>query len=333
MQTLKRCLLPIVFLLPVVWACSKEQETPDVSHIAVNVSLIRLENEIAAISDEQQARRFLDKYPDFANAFLFRSRLNNDAVPISDMLRLGRSQYIDTLTMEAQAYFGDMSATRAELEQAFRMVKYYYPDFQIPTVYTMITGYGNDLTISDSTVFIGLDYFMGKASRYRSPDPQYIFSHYRKELITPAIVLMLSARYNQLDENDQTLLSQMIAYGKAYEFTSRMLPHVPDSLIIRYTAKEIADSYDNQDIIWAHFIKNNLFFETSLIASKRYIEQRPHTFEIGDECPGRIGTWLGWQIVRSYMKTHPEVTLPQLMAERNAQKIFEESGYKPQRRD
>jgi gliding motility-associated lipoprotein GldB len=330
---MKRHFLPIVFLLSFSWACSKEKEVPDVSHIAVNLSLIRLESEIAAISNEEEARRFLDKYPAFANAFLLRNRLNNDAVPISDLLRLGNSEYIDTLVMESQSYFGDMAAIKAELEQAFRMVKYYYPDFKIPVVYTMVTGYGNDVAISDSAIFIGLDYFMGQVSRYRSPDPNYIFTHYRKELITPAVILMLSARYNQVNEDDHSLLNQMIAYGKAYEFTSQLLPNVPDSLIIRYTAQEITDSYDNQDVIWAHFIKNNLFFETGQVVSKRYIEHRPHTFEIGDQCPGRIGTWLGWQIVRSYMKTHPEITLPQLMAERNVQKIFEESGYKPQKRE
>lgn len=331
MQNSWRYLLQIVLLGFVLWACSEEREIPDVSHIAVDVPIIRLENEIASIGNEEEARQFLDKHPDFANTFLLRNRLRDDAVPISDMLRLGKSQYIDTLAMEVRQYFGDMADIRRELEQAFRMVKYYYPDFRVPVVYTIITGYGNDLTITDSTIFVGLDYFMGTYSRYHSPDPHYIFKHYRKELIVPAIVLMLSARFNRMNENNQTLLNQMIAYGKAYEFTSQILPTVPDSLIIRYSAQEIQDSYDNQDIIWAHFVKNNLFFETSQIAAKRYIEQRPHTFEIGDECPGRIGTWLGWQIVRAYLKKHPEITLPQLMNEQDAQKIFENSGYKPQR--
>ncbi|WP_448519659.1 gliding motility lipoprotein GldB [Rhodoflexus sp.] len=331
MQIIRRQLLPIVISLTFIWACSQDREIPDVSHIPVEVSLVRLEGEIAAISNEEEARRFLDKYPAFANTYLFRSRLRNDAVPISDMLRLGQSAYIDTLAMEAQEHLGDMAGIRRELEQAFRMVKYYYPDFYVPTVYTIVTGYGNDLTITDSAIFIGLDYFIGQDSRYRSPDPNYIFRHYRKELIVPAVILMLSARYNQISEGNQTMLNQMIAYGKAYEFTSQILPYVADSLIIRYTAKELQDSYDNQDVIWAHFIKNNLFFETSQIASKRYIEQRPHTFEIGDECPGRIGTWLGWQIVRAYLKKHPQITLPQLMAEKDAQKIFETSGYRPPR--
>lgn len=323
--------MPLLLFWLIATACSQEREIPDVSHIPMNIRLIRLEDEIASITNEEEARRFLSKYPDFANTFLFRNRLRNDAVPVSDMLRLGQSSYIDTLVMEAKQYFGDMAGIKAELEQAFRMVKYYYPDFKPPIVYTIVTGYGNDLTLTDSTVFIGLDYFMGPYSRYHSPDPNYIFRHYRKELVAPAVILMLSARYNQINEGNHTILNQMIAYGKAYEFTSQMLPHVPDSLIIRYSAQELADCHANRDVIWAHFVKNNLFFETSQITSKRYIEQRPHTFEIGDQCPGRVGTWLGWEIVRSYLKNHPEVSLPELMADRDVQKIFENSGYKPQK--
>ncbi|MCS6968961.1 MAG: gliding motility lipoprotein GldB [Cytophagales bacterium] len=324
-----RIIAPSIVALWLLNACADEGEVPDVSHIPVKLTLVRLEEEIARISSQEEAKQFLDKYPAFANTFLFRHRWGDDAVPISDMLRLGQSQYIDTLVMEAKAYFGDMADIRRELEQAFRMLKYYYPEFREPVIYTIVTGYSNDLTLTDSAIFIGLDYFMGTASRYHSPDPHYIFKHYRKELVVPAIILMLSANYNQINQSNQTMLNQMITYGKAYEFTSRILPHVPDSLIIRYTAKEIEDCYDNQHIIWAHFVKNNLFFETSLIAAKRYIEQRPHTFEIGDECPGRVGTWLGWQIVRAYMKNHPEITLQQLMAERDVQKIFETSGYRP----
>ena len=41
--------------------------------------------------------------------------------------------------------------------------------------------------------------------------------------------------------------------------------------------------------------------------------------------------WLGWQIVRKYMEENPKVTLAQLMAEKNAQKILTESKYKPKK--
>ncbi|MBA4057291.1 MAG: gliding motility lipoprotein GldB, partial [Marivirga sp.] len=56
------------------------------------------------------------------------------------------------------------------------------------------------------------------------------------------------------------------------------------------------------------------------------------TVQVGEKCPGRIGQWIGWQIVNTYAETQPEMSLPQLMAAGNAQKLFKESAYKPSKR-
>jgi hypothetical protein len=45
-----------------------------------------------------------------------------------------------------------------------------------------------------------------------------------------------------------------------------------------------------------------------------------------------LGTWVGWQIVRKYMDRNPKVTLQELMADDDYQKIFNESKYKPEKR-
>ena len=41
--------------------------------------------------------------------------------------------------------------------------------------------------------------------------------------------------------------------------------------------------------------------------------------------------WLGWQIISAYMQRYPNTTLPQLLALRDAQKLLEQSKYKPRR--
>ena len=48
-----------------------------------------------------------------------------------------------------------------------------------------------------------------------------------------------------------------------------------------------------------------------------------------DESPGRVGVWIGWQIVRSYMKNN-NVTLQELFA-KDAKEIFDNSKYKPKK--
>ena len=65
----------------------------------------------------------------------------------------------------------------------------------------------------------------------------------------------------------------------------------------------------------------------------KFIAERPKTFEIGQNCPGRIGRWIGWEIVKSYMSNNPETSLNGLMENNNSRKIFERSGFKPRNQD
>lgn len=326
------------FLAFFVAACSSsdeyQEELPDLSDIKYNLKINRLENEIANINTTEEASLFLKKYPQFADKYLLQNQFG-DSATIYEILKLSQSPYIDTLTQEVQASFGDMEDVRVQLETALKVIKFYYPDFKMPAVYTVVTGFSNDLYVDSSMIVIGIDYFLGKNTRYTVRNhkgeklPEYMTARYKKEYIVPAVMILFAQVFNQRDEMDRTLLGEMIAFGKTYEFAKMTLPDVPDSLIISYSEEEIEKCFANQDVLWAHFVQKNLFFDKSFANVNKYIGERPFTSEIGDDCPGRIGRWIGWQIVRSYLKNNPDTTLPQLMSEKNAQFIFEKSKYKP----
>jgi hypothetical protein len=237
----------------------------------------------------------------------------------------------EVLKQEVNSVFEDMSELRHELEMAFKHLVYYYPDIQIPKVYTAVTGFaGNDLLVSDSVIIIGLDYYLGEEATYRPLEfPRYILKRYQPEYIVPSVVLLMSSSINNTEVEDKTMLAEMIYYGKAYYFTKQILPLVPDSLLIGYSSQEVLDVEENQETIWAHFVEKQLLYESNHFVKKKYMDERPKTLEIGNKCPGRIGEWLGWQMVTEYMEQQ-QVSLPQLMITSDARQIFMQSNYKPQ---
>ncbi len=153
---------------------------------------------------------------------------------------------------------------------------------------------------------------------------------YQKEYIVPAIVFAISDHYNATNRTDQTMLADMVYYGKGYVFTKTMLPAVSDSLIIGYSDRQLTETFNAQDIIWAHFIDNQLIYQTNPAIKARYLNERPFTAEIGQRCPGAIGRWLGWRIVGRYHDEHDNVGIADLMRNTDARQIFEQSGYKGQ---
>lgn len=324
-----------VFTIFISCSSNQQQEQlPDISNINISLKINYLEQEIDKINNLSDAGKFVEKYPEFADKYLSRKQMG-DSATIYEIFKLSQSPYIDTLTQEVSAHFGDMEDIRLQLETAFKVIKFHYPTFKVPAVYTIVTGFSNDLFVDSAMVVIGIDYFLGKNTRYTVRNhrgeklPAYMTDRYQKNYIVPAVMLLFAQVFNQKEEMDKTLLAEMIAFGKTYNFAKMTLPSVPDSVIMSYTGAQIEKCTANQDVLWAHFVQKNLFFDKGNAVLNKYINERPFTTEIGDDCPGRIGRWIGWQMVRSYLKNNPNVTLPQLMAETRAQYIFERAKYKP----
>ncbi|TPE45169.1 gliding motility lipoprotein GldB [Pontibacter mangrovi] len=329
--------LLILALLVFTVGCGKEScELPEeVAKIPVEVKIERLEKPFFEIESKADVAAFVKSHPYFARQYLQQSEYPSDSAFINPLYDLATNASLDSLAQQAMSTFRNMQEQEKQLEGAFKVLKYNYPQFEVPQVKTFVTGLGtlgNDLYVSDSLIVFGIDYFIGTEAKYRPQAYDYILKRYEPDKMVPAAMLLLSNRYNKTNFKDRNLLSEMIGMGKAYYFVQSVLPCVPDSKIISYTDKEIADVTHNEGRIWAHFVEKELLFDKTPFVVNKYIGERPNTPEIDATAPGRIGTWVGWQIVRKYMERHPEVTLPELMAETDYRKIFDESKYKPEKK-
>ena len=58
-----------------------------------------------------------------------------------------------------------------------------------------------------------------------------------------------------------------------------------------------------------------------------FVQKSKFYLGLDAESPGRVGQWLGWQIVRSYMENN-DTSLKEMLA-LDAKTIFDKSKYKP----
>ena len=321
-------------------SCENEEEEqgcafiPETSHLEVEISLASLSDSLAGVTSKAALVNILDNHKVLREFFFKRAQYPDDSVFINELYKRFTNIHLDTLAMEVKRVFGNEEKLRAEFVQAFKNLQYYYPEAKIPRIETVISGFETDLYVSDSLIIVGLDYYLGKGARFRPNMYDYMLRQYNPENIVPSIMLIygIVPTTNHMDGNNKTALADMIAYGKSFYFAKQIVPCAPDSVFIWYSAEEIKGARENQDVIWARLIEDKLLYSTSHIVKQKYLGDRPKTAEVGVDCPGRIAQWVGWQIVKSYMKEHPNRTLPDLMNSGNADKIFEESKYKPKRR-
>ncbi|MBI1768531.1 MAG: gliding motility lipoprotein GldB [Bacteroidetes bacterium] len=334
MPSTKNKILFFIFIVSILVSCQPTAEdkcviSPD---IKVDLNFKSFEDSVPSIRTKKDVVSFLSHHPELRDIFFGRGNFPNDSAFINQLFNKFTHPAFDALLIETKKVFGDSRQLREEFQKAFANIKHYYPNFKTPRIETVITGCETDIFVSDSLIVIGLDYYLGKKAKYRPFTHEYILRRYEKNFVVPSALLLLGIdiKYNRVNMGDRTVLADMIAYGKAYYFAKHMLPCAPDSAFIGYSQREIDGAKANQDVIWKKLIDDEVLFSTTQQMKQKYISERPKTVEIGNECPGRIGMWVGWQIVNEYANRNPQVSLPELMQITDAQKILRGSKYSAQ---
>ncbi|MFN3487880.1 MAG: gliding motility protein [Emticicia sp.] len=309
----------------------QNSETVDTSNISVKVDLKRFDEAMMQLKTKEQIKGFLLKNTKFVSQFYQTSP--EDTALINRLFLIHNNLDTQAFYEDTKRSFGNLADLKTQLEAAFKHIKFYYPDFKEPQIITVFTALDLELMVSNDMIVIPLETFLGPKAKYRPQYPLYLLQRFDKPYIVPSILTILSKKYNSIDLNDHTLLSDMIYYGKSYEFTRAMLPDVADSLVIAYADSNMTKTWNSQDLVWGHFIDNKLLYETNDRTKDKYLGDRPKVFEVGNDCPGRIGQWLGWRIVSRYRTENPSVSLIDLMKNSNARDIFEKSKYKGQLED
>ncbi|WCC45198.1 hypothetical protein PJW08_03160 [Tenacibaculum finnmarkense] len=92
----------------------------------------------------------------------------------------------------------------------------------------------------------------------------------------------------------------------------RIYQAVSDSLKIGYSQNKMRWAESNEAQIWKYFIEKNMLYNTDKELDIRFLDIAPFSkfyLEKDRQSPGRIGEFIGWQIVRSYMQKN-DVSLP-----------------------
>lgn len=220
------------------------------------------------------------------------------------------------------------------LNQAFRYYKYHFPDHEIPHLYTYISGvdYMSPVKVGGNKVVIGLDTYLGPG--YTKYDelaiPRYISRWMRPErMIVDVMRTMADARLEETAPEAENLLEHMIYYGKRQFLLDCLLPRTHDSLKIAYTHQQLEWMNKYESYAWTYKIDNDLLYTTDHRTINNFMGDAPFTSVFGNQSAPRTGVYIGWQIVRNYMRRNPDITVGELLAESDARRILSGARYRP----
>lgn len=232
--------------------------------------------------------------------------------------------------MDAKVLFSDTRELEQELNRGFARIHYLYPDWILPTVYFYISGFNASLLFVNDDIAVGVDMYLGSDyPMYNRVVYDYQKLTMRKECIPTDIISAYLFRNIPYTSTKSRLLENMIYRGKIMYLLSLIMDQEDSWEVMGYTKEQWKWCEEYERSIWYKVMDQKDLFKTENMVLTSYLNDGPFTADISQEAPARLGTWLGWRIVASYMKHHPQVRLQELMAEGDAQYILENSYYKP----
>ena len=312
-----------ILLILLISACKEEARIqPEISGIQLELEVDRFDREFATISADN-LDDLKKEYP-----YLF-------PVQYADSVWLLKMQ--DTLQQalykEIDLVFGDFNEEKEGLELMFKHISYYFPDQQLPRVVTVSSDvdYNNRVILTDTLLLIGLDNYLGKDHRFYSGIERYIAAGLDKKYLESDVAGTFAKKVIP-PPADRTFLSQLIYYGKELYIKDLLLPLMPDEDKIGYTREQLNWAEANEEQIWRYFIEKELLFSTDRGLGPRFLDPAPFSkfrLVLDNESPGRIGRYMGWQIVKAYAQKN-NVSLKSLLST-PSKEIFQEANYKPKR--
>ncbi|ALM09019.1 gliding motility protein GldB [Sediminicola sp. YIK13] len=318
---MKNPIILILGLCLMLVGCAEDQKVKEeVQNINVNVKVLRFDRDFAE-AGPLDIPGLKNTYP-----YLFPAQYPDSVweAKLKDTLQV-------ELLYEVGKAFPNFNNETQDLELFFKHVKYYFPNISLPTVVTITSDvdYNNRIILADSLLIIGLDNYLGQDHKFYGGIQKYISFGLDKEYMVSDVAAAFAKKVNPYPR-DRAFLSQLIYYGKELYLKDKLLPLKSDAIKIGYSQEELDWAKANEEMIWRYFIERELLYSTDTKLAMRFLDQAPFSkfqLELDNESPGRIGRYIGWEIVRSFMEKN-NVTLQQLLS-LSAEEVFKRSKYKP----
>ena len=328
----------LIVLAAILSACQGGRDFFPNNMDQVEVEVVRFDNALLCIrpdSAEVDMKQLYADYEEFMDIYIEGVLGLNiqDTTEVSQLY----ANFLTDSTMgvvqtnaEVKKQFADIKDIQKELNLGFTRMHYLYPELTIPKIYFLVSGFNASIFAYDDIIAVGVDMYLGADYKYYN---QVVYNYQRptmdKKFLAGDVLNYYISQNMPYTSKYNRLLEHMLFRGKQMYLLEQLLPNSPKWEVLGYTKEQWDWCEKWEKEIWNKIMDKRDLFKTESMVITSYLNDGPFTSEISSESPGRLGIWVGWQIIDSYMRHNEEVTLQELMKDGDAQKILEKSFYKP----
>lgn len=230
--------------------------------------------------------------------------------------------------------YPDLGWLEQGLAPAMEKAKKLFPDLAVKDFYTLILGsfdYNMRVMCADSFLAIDISQYViddYKAMNYYNL-PLYLVNLLDSTHLLPDCMAAVGMSVLPQNYRPQSMLDFMVTSGKVLYFMEQTLPDMAPQVLIRYTPQQWGWAVENESNIWGYLLQNQLLYDSDWNRIRGFVNEGPQTPQFSNSAP-RLADFIGLNIITAYMANN-KVSMPELFANTDSQKILTKSKYKPQR--
>lgn len=316
-------------------SCSGQSAKSGDTQIVSSVEIQRFDKDLYAYLENatpEYQRTLSVKYKDFLPAFGRITINNSDSYKTEFYTRLRgyfSNPMLGDIYKDALTTFADITSYETELSNVDVIISQKMLGSRLPRLCMHVSGFKENVMVLDGLISLSVDKYLGTDYKYY----KQFFESYQLIQMQPKMIVrdyvkawLLSEKISSGDSK-KTLLSEMIREGKVLYALSELLPEWSEEDLIAYTTDQMEWCRENEKKIWLQIVSQNHLYENNYLLIQKYINDAPYTSTLTVDSPGRVGGWLGWQIVKAYVSKN-NVSLTDLFAT-DTQQILKQSSYNP----
>ena len=311
-----RRFLEILLLIFICTACSDKGRfySKEAENLTLEVKIERFDLDFMAMDSASLAEKYPSFYPLYVRNIL--------EIPAVEVPKFKADSTVRSLFADVEKEYSSVEDVEKTLTKAFKYYKYYFPEREVPKVSFHVSGFNQCVVTLQDRISVSADYYLGKDyPMYSSVAYQYEVPYLTRNHLP--VDVMLGWLSSEFPTNDYRLLESMINHGKLMYMLEAFLPDYKMSEILSYSEEQFAWCEEHEKRIWHSIVENKELYSTDWRTIMKYTQPAPFTSGYSQEhSPGRLGVYMGWKIVSSFMKAHKELSLSDLMSTTDAQEIM-----------
>ena len=242
----------------------------------------------------------------------------NDSVFYTSLMAFRNDTSIQKLEGYIQKEFKSKAEIELKIKDGFSHLKYHFPKGKQPQKIVYLNAlFNSGVFCTEKEIGIGLERFLGEKNEIvQQLNPQYYFDWMKsamdkKYIERDVLAGWISTHY--VDDVNGALAEYIVRAGKIMYLTEAAFPDENPELILRYSKEDYDWALKNEYAFWKYLVDENLLFKKDERTTMNMINEGPFTPGLPDQdSPDRLGQFIGWRMIHSYMEQN-DITLEELL--------------------